>query len=235
MSTFRRARRPEARTAAGRLHTGAWLGITAGVVGLLLPAVIVLVAAYGPAGLLPFEEPVLQATGVLALGAALLFALSLLFYRSGFAALRPLDPRLWIATALCLIGTLGLLLVLAGIALTLTSSGALSTCLSGAPSHLPSCLESQVPSAALLGGSGFGLAIFGDLGIVVGLGLAGRWFDSRGIYGGAAAYAILLVLLAGPALVFVDPVASLSYPLLAAPLMVLLAPALVASGTPPVG
>ena len=231
MVAGRRGRGWGEHTAGGRFLAGAVVGLIAGVVGFVLPVALVLLTAYSPNGTLPASLSVVQDTSLLALLASILFTVSLYLYRGGFAALRPLDRRFWAASILCLVGTLGFVLVIVAAALTLYASGAVTECLQGSPTHIGTCLYSTVAPAAFAGGIGLGLIWLGDFGVVVGLLLAGRRFSDGSLYAAAVAYGALLVVLAGPLLVIYEPDSGLTYSLLAGPLLVLLAPALVASGS----
>jgi hypothetical protein len=231
MMATRKGPRLEERVAADRFRTGAAVGMVAGIVGFVLPVVLVLFATYAPGGLVPAPLGAIQDASVLAVLASLLFTISLFLYRSGFASLRGIDPRFWSASLLCLVGTVGFLLILVAAAITLYSSDVLAVCLQGTPTQIASCLLSAAPSAAYTGGVGLALVWLGDFGVVVGLGLAGQRWASGGLVGGAVAYGALLVVLAGPILSVVDPIGGLAYPLLAGPVLVVLAPALVASGS----
>jgi len=231
MAAAGRARRPEERTAAHRFTTGATLGLAAGLIGLVLPIALVLLETYEPSVLTPLTSDAVEATGALALVAAVLFALSLIFYRRAFVALRGLDQRFWAASLLCLVGTLGFLLIIVAALLTFSSSGSIAQCLQGAPSRAPSCLRSAALSASDLVVLGLFLVWLGGVGIIVGLALSGRYFRRGAFYGGAAVYAALLIVLTGPALAILYPVANLAYLVLATPVLVLLAPWLVAHGS----
>jgi len=231
MSSGRARRSAGESRAADRFLAGAVVGLVAGGLGFVLPVALVLLATYAPGELVPATLSAIVDTSVLALLASVLFSLSLLLYRSAFAAIRPLDPRFWAASILCLVGTVGFVLIVVAVGLTLASSGALSTCLNGSPTQISSCLLSTIPQAAYAGGLGLALIWLGDFGVVVGLGLAGLRMRVDAYYWGAAAYAALLIVLAGPILAVVDPAAPLTYPLLAGPFLVLLAPTIVAAGS----
>lgn len=225
------ATRSMERRAVERFSTGALVGLAGGILALVVPVTLVLLAAYAPSVVLPFGDLAIEAVTAIAAVGALLFVVSLLFYRRALAALRRVDRRFWGPSALCLLGTLGFLLVFLAAILALASTDALTTCLQGSPSRAPSCLLSSSPRAAYSGAAGLVLAWLGGLGIVTGLALAAGRFGEVAWLGGAAAYAILLALLAAPFVAIVVPIRSLTYPILAAPLLVILAPALVASGS----
>jgi len=160
-----------------------------------------------------------------------LFLVSLFVYRRGFAVLRKVDGRFAVASVLCIIGSIGFLLLLVSAALLVGASNSLIQCIHGAPSHALSCLRSGQPLGAYTGLVGFWLGWLGGLGIVVGLSLAGRRYRNGTVSGGAALYAILLLVLIGPFVALVTPLPGLQYLLLAAPIFIVLAPGLVLGGT----
>src|SRR5208282_5319783 len=90
----------------------------------------------------------LDATALLILAGALLFLVSLFFYRRGFALLRKVDPRFTVASILCLIGTLGFILVLIAAVVIVGSASSLLSCISGQPTHALTCLRSGQPLGA---------------------------------------------------------------------------------------
>ncbi|MCI4364218.1 MAG: hypothetical protein L3K13_08005 [Thermoplasmata archaeon] len=214
-----------------RLAIGAGLGVAGGVLAVVLPIAFLLVSTYYPGGFFTFSSTFVEVTSVLLLAGALLFLFSLFAYRRAFVALRKVDHRFVGASVLCLVGSLGfLLLVLSSVAL-LGSSSSLLACLHGQPSHALSCVRSSSPLGAYTGLAGFWLGWLGGLGIVSGLFLGARRFRRRSLAGGGILYTLLLLVLIAP---FVDLVYSFEgaqYALLAAPFLVLLAPALVYGGS----
>ncbi|MGC2288714.1 MAG: hypothetical protein WA688_02505, partial [Thermoplasmata archaeon] len=86
------------------------------------------------------------------------------------------------------------------------------------------------PLGADTGLVGFWLGWLGGLGIVVGLSLAGRRYRNSPVSGGAALYAILLLVLIGPFVGLLTPLPGIDYLLLVAPLFIVLAPGLVLGG-----
>jgi hypothetical protein len=214
-----------------RIATGAAVGLAAGIMGLVTPIILVLFATYSPGTLFSLGRTLFEVTSILALAGALMFAISLLIYRLGFAALIKFDPRFWVASILCLLGTLGVLLIVVAIAIAYSSSDAMSQCIQGAPTRALSCVRSAAPLAAYSGTLGFWLAWLGGLGIVVGLALAGRRYTQASLYGGTAAYALLLLGLVAPSLGVLFAIGSLEYPLLLASVLAIIAPALVLGGS----
>jgi hypothetical protein len=72
---------------------------------------------------------------------------------------------------------------------------------------------------------------FGGLGVVVGIILAGRRYHQRWFYGGATLYALLLLGFVGPILGLLIPIGALTYPLILAPILILIAPAVTIYGS----
>jgi len=218
------------RKAVRRFSRGASLGIVAGILGLVLPIALILLATYAPGALVPLGNRLVEATEILAAVGAVMFLFSLLFYRRAFAALRNVDARFWGPSVLCLLGTLGFLLVILSTVLALESSNALAVCLNGSPTRAPTCLLSSSPHAAYFGVAGLVLVWLGGLGIVAGLALAGGRFQQGTWIAGSASYALLLLVVAAPLIAVVLPIRALAYPVLLTPLLILVAPACVAAG-----
>lgn len=206
------------------------MGLAAGILTLVLPVVFLWIAAYDPGGFFTFGTSLLDTTAFFILAGAVLFVVSLLLYRQGFAIFRKLDGRFAVASALCIVGSIGFLLLLVAAAVLVGSSNALLSCIHGAPSHALSCLKSGQPLGAYTGLIGFWLGWLGGLGIVVGIALVGRRYQSGIVSGGAALYSALLLVLVGPFLALLTPLPGLQYLLLATPLLVVLAPGLVLGG-----
>lgn len=213
-----------------RIATGSTVGLAAGVVGLVLPVTLLLLANYSPGTLLLTPAQLIQVTAILALAGALLFAISLLLYRFGFSSLRASDRRFWVASGLCMLGTVGIVLILVPIVVALTSSDPLVACLHGALTKAPACLRSSAPLASYAAVVGFWLLWLGGLGVVVGLGLASGRFRQAWLSAGAVLYAILLLGLVAPVLGLLVPIGGLEYPILALPVLVLLAPLVTSHG-----
>jgi hypothetical protein len=222
--------RTEDHTGARRLALGAGLGFAAALLTIVLPLAFLYVATYNPGGFLSLGSTLFSALSILVLAGAILFLLSLFVYRRGFVVLRTLDPRFRVASTLCLIGSIGFLLVVVLAAVVLVSTSSLSHCLHGSPSHALSCLRSNQPVGAYSGLLGFWLTWLGGLGIVLGLFSAGRRFTHGILSGAAVLYLLLLLVLVGPFLALLIPVPGSQYLLLVAPILAVLAPALVFSG-----
>jgi hypothetical protein len=231
MSDTAVAPRTEDTKGSGRLAIGASLGIVAALLTLVVPSVFLWLALYAPGGFFSFGTTLVQTLSILVLVGAILFLLSLFAYRLAFAVLRKVDPRFTVASILCLIGSLGFLLLVVAAAVLLGSTSSLVQCIHGAPSHALTCLKSSQPIGAYTALVGFWLGWLGGIGIVIGLSSAGHRFARGTLYGGAALYALLLLVLIGPFLSLVYPVPGGEYLLLVAPVLALLAPALVLAGS----
>lgn len=225
------APRPEDTQGAGRLALGGALGIVAASVTLLLPSVFLYIALYAPGGFFALGSTLLETLSLLVLVGAILFLLSFFVYRLAFATLRKADPRFSVASVLCLIGSLGFLLVVVAAAVLLGSTSSLVTCIHGQPSHALSCLKSGQPLGAYTAVIGFWLGWLGGVGIVVGLSSAGHRFARGSLYGGAVVYALLLLVLIGPFLALVYAVPYQQYLLLVVPFLALAAPILTFAGS----
>jgi hypothetical protein len=224
------APRAEDTKGAGRLALGGGLGVAAALITLVLPSAFLWLALYSPGGFFILGTSLVETLSLLVLAGAILFLLCLFVYRLGFATLRKVDPRFTVASVLCLVGSLGFLLLVVAAAFLLGSSGDLVTCMHGQPSHALSCLRSSQPLGADTALAGFWLGWLGGVGIVVGLSSAGHRFFRGALYGGALLYSLLLLVLVGPFLALVYPVPGSEYLLVVAPILALLAPALVLSG-----
>jgi len=214
-----------------RFETGAVFGLAGGVAGLVLPIMINLLAFYYPVGIFTYGTTLVELTTIFVLAGAILLAISLLYYRLGFGALRGFDRWFFSASILCNIGSIGLLLIIIPIALALYSTPSMVQCIRGAPSHSLSCLGTIQPLFAYAVIVGFWLAWLGGLGIVVGLELGGRRYREARLFGGGATYALLLLVLIAPFVALLFPIGGWQYPLLTVPLLALLAPAFVYAGS----
>jgi hypothetical protein len=208
-----------------RIAAGSMVGLAAGIVGLALPIGLFLLATYSPGTVLLSGPTLIEAAALLALAGTLLFALSLSLYRIGFWALQSYDRGFWSASVLCLLGTIGAVLIAVPIALAFLSSDAISNCIKGAPTHALTCLGSAAPLAASWAIVAFWLVWFGGLGVVVGIILAGRRYSQGWFYGSATLYALLLLGFVGPILGLLFPIGALTYPLILTPILILIAPA----------
>jgi hypothetical protein len=216
---------------AGRLGIGAGLGFAGALIAIVVPMLFLFVVATFPGGFVTFGSGFLELASLLVLVGAVLLFLSLLLYRRGFAALRRVDRRFHVASILCLIGSLGFLLLVVTAALVAGNPSSLLGCAHGRPSHALSCLESGQPVGAATGLVGFFLGWVGGLGVVLGLGFAGRRFRSGTLSGASGVYAILLVFLLVPLLGLFVSVPSLGDLILFAPLLAIVGPALALVGS----
>ena len=218
---------------ATRLAIGAWFGLFAGIIAIVLPVTIVFLSAYDTGGFFSLGTALVQTSGLLIIAGAFLFILSLFLYRRGFAALRKVDPEFGLASFLCILGTLGFILILISAAVLTGTSSSLLQCVKGDPSHALSCLESSQPLGAYTGIVGFALAWVGGLGIAFGLWLAGGRFDEPPLTVGAVVYLVFLIAVISPLLALAFSAPELGLLLLVLPVLTLAAPALVLVGTLP--
>lgn len=228
-----------------RLGTGAGVGLAGGIIGVILPIVFLWLSAHAPGGFFTYDTTLVDTTGFFVLAGAVLLLVSLFLYRRGFAALRKIvsTERSWFveASILCIVGSLGFLLILISAALLVGSGSSLISCLHQSPSHALSCIRSGQPLGADTALVGFWLGWLGGLGIVLGLATAGSRYHNGAISGGAALYAILLLVLIGPFLNLLVAIPGIDYLLLVTPVFLVLGPGLVlggvrralARGTPP--
>jgi len=214
-----------------RFKVGALFGLAGGVVGLVLPVTLNLLVLHSVFGLLTFDTTLVAFTGVFVFVGALLLALSLIFYRLGFTALRRFDRWFLTSSALCNIGSIGLVLIVASAAVALVSSPSLAACIQNAPTRALTCMQSIQPLTTWSVIAGFWLAWLGGLGIVVGLVLGGRRYRDEKLVTGGALYAILLLVLIDPFVALLFPIGGWQYPLLTVPILALLAPVYVYAGS----
>jgi len=215
-----------------RLATGAGVGLAGAVLAIVVPIVFLLIAAYAPGGFLSLNQSAfVVATALLILAGAILFLISLFLYRRGFAQLRKVDGRFMAASILCLIGSIGFLLILVAAIVVVGSASSLLSCVNGHPSHALTCLRSGEPLGAYTGLVGFWLGWLGGVGIVLGLSAGSSRFHARQIGAGAALYALLLIVLIGPFISLVVTYPGSEYILALAPFLSVLAPFFVFRGT----
>lgn len=214
-----------------RFRTGAFFGLVGGVTGLLLPVSLNLLAFYAPSNFIAYGATLVELTALLVLAGALFLAISLIYYRFGFGALRPFDRRFLGASVLCNIGSIGLVLIIVPVALALYSTPSMVACIRGTPSLALVCLGTIQPLFAYALAVGFWLAWLGGLGIVLGLELGARRYRERSLLGGGVAYALLLLVLIDPFVALLFPIGGWQYPLLTLPILAVIAPALVYLGS----
>ena len=213
-----------------RLGAGAGVGLAGGICSLILPFAFLWLASENPGGFFSYGTTLVRTISILVLAGAILFVLSLFLYRRGFAAFRHVDPRFATASVLCLVGSIGFLLLLVTAVLLFGASSEFVTCIHGAPSHALTCLSSSAPLGAYAGLAGFVLGWVGGLGIVLGVRLSGRRYRRTGISAGSFLYAVLLLVLVGPLVAALYAFPYAVYLLAAAPFLLVLAPGLVLGG-----
>jgi hypothetical protein len=214
-----------------RLGLGAGFGLAGAIVGIVLPAIFLILAIYNPGGFFTLAGTFLEVTGYLVLIGALLLLVSLFLYRRSYAALRQVDRRFMLASVLCLIGSIGFLLLLVTAGIVVGNSSSLVACTNGAASHILTCLKSQQPLGAYTGLIGFWLGWIGGVGIVLGLFAAGSRFQRGAYAAGAIAYALLLLILIGPFVGALVTIPDIGYSLLLVPVLGIVAPAAVLAGS----
>ena len=221
------------RKGAFRLGLGAWLGLFAGLIAIVLPSVAIFAAAYNPGGFFSFAPSLVQTSGALVLGGAILFVLSLFLYRWGFSALRRVNPDFYVASALCMLGSVGFVLILVAAAVVTGSASSLLTCIHGQPSHALSCLEANQPLGAYTALVGFVLAWLGGFGIVLGLWLAGSHYREPALTLGSGVYLFFLFLILAPFVELAFALPDGQFLLVIVPVMSVAAPLFVLLGVLP--
>jgi hypothetical protein len=216
---------------ARRLGLGAGLGFAGALAAIVLPLAFLFLAADFPGGFFTLSSMLVEVTSILLLAGAILLLLSLFVYRRSFAALRKVDPRFYSASVLCVVGSIGFLLLLVTAAVVAGNSASLLSCEHGQPSHALSCLESGEPFGAVTAVVGFLLGWIGGVGIMVGLLLAGGRFRAGALTASGAVYGLLLVVLLLPLAALFVHIPDASYLLLLAPLFALVGPGLALAGS----
>jgi hypothetical protein len=214
-----------------RLGLGAGLGFAGALAAIVLPLTFLFVEANYRGGFFTFNASFIEVTSVLVIAGAILLLLSLFVYRRSFAALRKVDPRFWVASVLCILGSLGFILLLVGAAIVADNTGSILTCVHGQASHALSCLESGQPLGAATSLIGFLLGWIGGVGIMIGLFLAGGRFHARAISSSAVVYGLLLLILILPFAALFVALPTVAYLVILAPVFALLAPALALVGS----
>jgi len=213
-----------------RFRMGAWAGVVGALAAIALPSAFLWLAAYNPGGIFSFDFTFLQYTNWLLIAGALLFLLSLTMYRSGFSALRKEDSRFNVAIALCWVGSIGFILVIAVASYFLGSLDPITACIRGQPTQALSCLNSQSPLGAATAVIGFWLGWVGSVGVVLGLFIGGDRIPSALLIVGGILYLLLLVVLVLPFASMLTHVPGLRYIVILAPLFGILAPLFVLGG-----
>ena len=220
----------ENRKAAGRLGLGAWLGLLAACLAVVIPSVAVFLSAFHVGGPFAFGTNLLEAVGAFVLAGAVLYILSLFLYRRAFATLRQIDPDFALASVLCFLGSAGFALLLIAAAVLTGTASDLKDCLSGHPSHILACLQSNQPLGGYTAIVGFVLGWIGGIGVVLGLRLAGSHYQRRGVTLGAILYLFFLLLVLVPLVEFAVGFPGASVLLLLVPMASVLAPLFVLYG-----
>jgi hypothetical protein len=218
------------RKGASRLVLGGWFGLLAAVLAVVLPIAFLEIGTYHPSGSLAVSSTLLQYSGTLVLAGAILYILALFVYRRSFSALRKADPEFWFASVLCLVGSVGFILIIVAAAFLTGTSSSLISCLHGQPSHALSCLDASQPFGAYSALVGFALAWIGGIGIVLGLSLAGARFERGAISGGAWIYLLFLLALLVPLIELAVRLPGIQYFLVVLPILAVAAPLLVLVG-----
>jgi MFS family permease len=214
-----------------RLGLGAGLGFAGALAAIVIPLTFLFLVANFPGGFFTWNSMFVEVTSILVIAGAILLLVSLFVYRRSFAALRKVDRKFVIASVLCIIGSLGFILLLVSVAIVANDTGSLLTCAHGQPSHALSCLESGQPFGAYTGLIGFALGWIGGVGIVLGLLMAGSRFHQGALTAGGAMYALLLVVLILPLLALLVHVPGAGYLVIIAPLLAVLGPGLALAGS----
>ena len=214
------------------LRRGSLLALGAALVAFVVPALLVLLARRGLYGLASGAHAVVASEGSLVAVGAVLLLVAFLLYRRAFGHLRHVDPRLRWATVLCLVGSLGAIVVVVAGALIGGGPSVVTGCLGGHATHALTCLRSADPTAGYLAIAGFWLAWLGAVGLCVGVILSGRRFHRPAVVAGGAVYAVLALDVLVPFAGTLASVPGTTYALAVAPVAAVLGPLLVYLGTP---
>ncbi len=218
---------------ARRIALGATLALLGGALALVLPTTAIYLSSFAPTGLFSLAPNLFRLLGACVVGGALLFVAAFFLYRRGFAALRKVEGEFALASAFCLVGSVGFVLLLAmGLSL-LGSSDSVVGCLHGQPTRALRCFAAAEPLGAGAGILGFVLGWVGGVGIVVGLWFVGARLGEPAVRAGALVYLALLAIVAAPFAVFATPFAGAQFLLLLVPVLTVAAPGLVLAGTVP--
>lgn len=180
------------------IGAGGAFGLAGGALAILIPVVLIEIQRYAPGGIAAASSSLTTWSSYLILAGAAFLFLSLFAYRWAYSLLRKTDSRYWTASALCLVGSSGLLLIIIADAVLTGHENGLLSCVKGSYSQIYSCIQGQTPLGAYTGIVGLWLTWIGYIGIVIGLFVAGGRFLSVAYTGAAACYLVILVLLAGP-------------------------------------
>ncbi|MEM0129821.1 MAG: hypothetical protein QXG65_06690 [Thermoplasmata archaeon] len=223
-----RAARALDRRGSAWLRAGGLCGAIGAAAALFVPTLLLALARAMPGGPFPIGGDLLRATGGSVLAGSALLLVSFVCYRWSYSLYRKVDARFWVPSALCLVGSSGLLLLLIGSAAVVGSADALVPCAEGSWGQALHCLGSVSPLGAYAGILGLWLGWIGGVGIVLGLGLRAGIRASAALAVAGALYGVLLVLLGGPAIGLVLPIPAVAWLWLGVPAFAVAAPVLVA-------
>ena len=215
----------------GRIRIAAGFGFAGAFIAVVVPILFLLLVTDFPGGFFTLNPLLVDLTSILVILGAVFLLLSLFFYRRSFAALRKVDRNFVTASVLCILGSIGFLLILVTAALVAGDSSSLLNCAHGQPTKALSCLRSLEPFGAATATIGFVLGWLGGLGIVVGLFLAGSRFRAGALTAAAIAYVLLLVVLILPFVGLLVTVPGIAFLIIAAPILGLVAPAAALAGS----
>lgn len=214
------------------IGAGGAFGLAGGVLAVVLPLLLVEISRHAPGGIAAASSSLVAWTSWFLLAGAVLLLLSFFAYRWGYSVLRKAEPTYWVASALCIVGSSGFLLLIIAAAVATGSENGLLACVQGPYSQIYSCVQGQTPLGAYTAVAGLWLAWIGSVGIVLGLFQAGGRYLSGLYVGAGACYLITLVLLVGPLTGIFVSVAFIEPLLLMAPVFVVTGPLLVLLARP---
>jgi hypothetical protein len=214
-----------------RLGLGAGLGFVGAICAIVLPLTFLYLTSRVDSGFFVWNATFVEVTSILLIAGAVLLLVSLFVYRRSFAALRKVDRKFIVASVLCIIGSLGFLLLIITAAVVANNTGSLLTCVHGQPSHALTCLKSAQPFGAYTAVIGFFLGWLGGVGIVLGLLMAGGRFKVGALTAAGALYALLLLVLILPFLSQFVTVPGRLYLELLSPVFAVLGPGLALVGS----
>jgi peptide-methionine (S)-S-oxide reductase len=212
---------------ADLLRRGAVAGLGGATLSLVVPMASVYLALAHPGGVFGITPPFLRLTSLLVVAGASLLFVSFVLFRSGFAHLRHADRRFRVVSALCLVGSVGLLALVAAGLLVADQPGPVATCVVRPLGPVLTCLQSAAPYGADLGLAGFILSWLGGVGIVLGFVIGSTHFEPPELLLAAVAYGALLCVLVLPVEGALNPLPGVRDLLLAGPPLALAAPGLV--------
>jgi hypothetical protein len=193
---------------ASRIKWGALLGILGLILAIAGVFIILLDVGFAAGGGVSSRanfqtilNTIFLAIGAILAGVALAL-LSFVLYTLGFASLRKADGRFTVPMVLCIIGLLGLLLLLGFAGLYAASIHTALGCASTDTGCQNNATTLPGGSTALLYGGGF-LAFLGLIGAILGLWRFGSRYQSTLAKVGAIFYIIPVLAILAPILVFI--------------------------------